>query len=149
MRSGLRNRSNSSPCLIGSSSVIPNAQATMEPAADPRPGPTRIPFVFGVLHQVGNDQEVARKSHVGMTPVSYSACARCSSGTLPWKRRGQTTFNVFDEEGVFALPFGHSELRHEVGVLVELHFAAFGNEQRVIARLWQFGPQPRASRLRS
>ncbi len=43
-RSGLRNRSNISPNAIGSRSVIPIAYDTIEPAADPRPGPTLIPF---------------------------------------------------------------------------------------------------------
>ena len=44
--SGFKNLSNISPYLIGSISVIPIAYATIEPAPDPRPGPTGIPFVL-------------------------------------------------------------------------------------------------------
>ncbi len=39
-RSGFKNRSNSSPNCSGSRSVMPSAQATTEPAPEPRPGPT-------------------------------------------------------------------------------------------------------------
>jgi len=39
-RSGLRKRSNSRPKRIGSMSVIFRQYATMEPAPEPRPGPT-------------------------------------------------------------------------------------------------------------
>ncbi len=42
-RSGFRNRSKTSPCSTGSSPVMPSAYATSEPAAEPRPGPTRTP----------------------------------------------------------------------------------------------------------
>ena len=43
-RSGLRNRSKISPKRNGSMSVMPRMYATSEPAADPRPGPTGMPF---------------------------------------------------------------------------------------------------------
>ena len=43
LRSGLRNRSKISPYRSGSRSVILKQYETTEPAADPRPGPTRIP----------------------------------------------------------------------------------------------------------
>ena len=43
-RSGLRNRSKIRPCGIGSRSVMPMAYATIEPAAEPRPGPTAMPL---------------------------------------------------------------------------------------------------------
>ena len=44
--SGLINLSKRRLCSIGSNSVIPNANATNEPAPDPRPGPTGISFDF-------------------------------------------------------------------------------------------------------
>ena len=44
MRSGFKNRSNSNSCCRGSMFVIPSEYATSAPAADPRPGPTGIPF---------------------------------------------------------------------------------------------------------
>ena len=46
IRSGFKNRSKSKPCSIGSKAVIPSAKETNEPAAEPRPGPTRIPIDF-------------------------------------------------------------------------------------------------------
>ena len=42
-RDGLRKRSNSRSYLIGSRSVIHRQYATAQPAALPRPGPTRMP----------------------------------------------------------------------------------------------------------
>ena len=45
-RSGFKKRSNSKPHRIGSKSVINSAHATTEPAPDPRPGPTGIPWAF-------------------------------------------------------------------------------------------------------
>ena len=42
-RSGLRKRSNSRSNLSGHTLVMPSAYATMEPAAEPRPGPTGMP----------------------------------------------------------------------------------------------------------
>ncbi len=43
-RSGFKKRSKMSPYRSGSRSVIRSAYETTDPAADPRPGPTRIPF---------------------------------------------------------------------------------------------------------
>ncbi len=42
IRSGFRKRSKRSEYFRGSRSVISSAYATIEPAADPRPGPTAI-----------------------------------------------------------------------------------------------------------
>ena len=42
-RSGFRNRSNRRSKVSGQTLVIPSAYATIEPAAEPRPGPTGIP----------------------------------------------------------------------------------------------------------
>ncbi len=44
--SGLRKRSNISPNLIGSKSVIDKHQATKDPAPEPLPGPTGILLCF-------------------------------------------------------------------------------------------------------
>ena len=51
IRSGFRKRSNNKPCFIGSSAVIPSAYETKEPAAEPRPGPTRIPTLLACEHK--------------------------------------------------------------------------------------------------
>ena len=44
--------------------MIPSVQATSEPAALPRPGPTGMPLVLGELDEVPDDQEVAREPHL-------------------------------------------------------------------------------------
>ena len=49
IRDGLRNLSKSKEYLIGSKSVIVNANATKLPAPEPRPGPTGIPLAFAHL----------------------------------------------------------------------------------------------------
>ena len=46
IRSGLRKRSKRSWYLIGSILVMPRQYATADPAAEPRPGPTEIPFLL-------------------------------------------------------------------------------------------------------
>jgi len=46
LRSGFKNRSKSRLYFIGSSSVISRQYDTIEPAAEPRPGPTGIPCCF-------------------------------------------------------------------------------------------------------
>jgi hypothetical protein len=43
-RSGFRKRSKSRPCSIGSRSVMRSEYATIEPAPEPRPGPTGTSF---------------------------------------------------------------------------------------------------------
>jgi hypothetical protein len=48
-RSGLRNRSKRSVCSIGSRSVMRSDHATRLPAAEPRPGPTGMPWSFAQL----------------------------------------------------------------------------------------------------
>ena len=45
-RSGFKNLSNSKLYFKGSTSVIPKQYETKEPAAEPRPGPTKILFCF-------------------------------------------------------------------------------------------------------
>ncbi len=49
MRSALRKRSNSSSYSIGSTSVICRQYETIEPAAEPRPGPTAMPLSLANL----------------------------------------------------------------------------------------------------
>ena len=49
IRSGFKNRSNRRSCSIGSTLVMDSAQATKDPAPEPLPGPTGIPFSFAHL----------------------------------------------------------------------------------------------------
>ena len=48
-RSGFRKRSNSRPYRSGSTSVMSSAYETIEPAAEPRPGPTAMPLSLAYL----------------------------------------------------------------------------------------------------
>lgn len=57
-RSGFRKRSKIRPWGCGSRSVIRIANAHIEPAPDPRPGPTRMPVVLRPQDVVGHHQEV-------------------------------------------------------------------------------------------
>src|ERR1700759_2817486 len=58
-RSGLRKRSNSRPKRIGSRSVMVSAQATSEPAPEPRPGPPVMSCAFAHLIDVINRMNYA------------------------------------------------------------------------------------------
>jgi hypothetical protein len=49
IRSALRKRSKSRSYASGSTSVIRSAYETIDPAAEPRPGPTAIPLSFANL----------------------------------------------------------------------------------------------------
>ena len=49
LRAGLRKRSKSRSLAMGSMSVTFSAYATIEPAAEPRPGPTAIPLSLAYL----------------------------------------------------------------------------------------------------
>ena len=42
-----------------------SAQATSEPAPEPRPGPTGMPLRLGPFDEVGDDQEIALIVHAG------------------------------------------------------------------------------------
>ena len=49
LRAGFRKRSKSSSLAIGSRSVMPRQKLTIEPAAEPRPGPTAMPLSLANL----------------------------------------------------------------------------------------------------
>ena len=51
IRSGFKKRSNNKPNLMGSNPVIPSEYETKEPAAEPLPGPTRIPTLRAWLQR--------------------------------------------------------------------------------------------------
>src|ERR1700735_4807222 len=60
-RSGFKNRSNSRSCSMGSKSVMPSANATSEPAPDPRPD--RHAVLARPANEIGHDQEVSGEPH--------------------------------------------------------------------------------------
>lgn len=86
-RSGLRNRSKIRPCGIGSRSVMPMAYATIEPAAEPRPGPTAMPCFLAHMMKSATTRKYPGNPIWMMTSISYSTCFCRSSGTPPGKRR--------------------------------------------------------------
>ncbi len=50
----------------------------MQPAAEPRPGPTRIPFLFAHMMKSATTRKYEQKPIWVMMPISYSTC---------WRRR--------------------------------------------------------------
>ena len=113
-RSGLRNRSKSSPCAIGSSSVMPSAYAISAPAAEPRPGPTRMPSRLAYATQVGDHEEVAREAHLA---DRRRARTRPAGGALRHAAREpplQPARDLLAQPRLLGLPLGHRELRHQV-----------------------------------
>ncbi len=87
VRSGLRNRSNSSPSRIGSRLVIPSAYATSDPAAEPRPGPTRMPTFLAWRTRSATTRKYAGNPFCAMTSSSNSARAVYSSPTPDGNRQ--------------------------------------------------------------
>ena len=75
-RSGFRNRSNSKPNSSGSRSVIVRAQATTEPAPEPRPGPTGIPASLAHLMKSETIRKYPGKPIPAMTSSSYRSLSR-------------------------------------------------------------------------
>ena len=65
-----------------------SAQATSEPAPEPRPGPTGMPLRLRPLDEVGDDEEVAGEAHLQMTPSSNSRRSRYS-GPMPSRQLGR------------------------------------------------------------
>ena len=68
--SGFKNLSNKSPCLIGSSSVIPKANATTDPPAEPLPGPTGMLLFFAHLIKSETIKKYPEKFILMITPSS-------------------------------------------------------------------------------
>jgi hypothetical protein len=65
-----------------------SAQATSEPAPEPRPGPTGMPCALAHLDEVGDDQEVARNFISMMTSeleLEPSPGSAMRSGSVPWR----------------------------------------------------------------
>ena len=55
--------------------MIVSAQATTDPAPDPRPGPTGIPCCFAHWMKSATIRKYPGKPIEAMTPSSYSNCA--------------------------------------------------------------------------
>ena len=66
---------------------MPMAYATIEPAAEPRPGPTAMPLFLAHMMKSATTRKYPGNPIWMMTSISYSACFWRSSGTPPGKRR--------------------------------------------------------------
>ncbi len=66
---------------------MPMAYATIEPAAEPRPGPTAMPLFLAHMMKSATTRKYPGKPIWMMMSISYSACFCRSSGTPPGKRR--------------------------------------------------------------
>ena len=143
-RSGLRKRSKIRPCSSGSRSVMRMAYAAIEPAPEPRPGADPDTVVLGPVDEVGDDEEVARETHLGDDAGLELGLLADLVGDALGVAVGEPLLDLLDEPGVLRLPLGHSEPGHVVGRGVELDVAALGDEQGVVTGLGQavaLGPQ--------
>ena len=70
MRLGLRNRSKRRSYSIGSRSVIQSVYATAQPAALPRPGPTRMPLSRACLMRSHTMRKYDENPMLSITPSS-------------------------------------------------------------------------------
>ncbi len=87
MRSRLRNRSNRRSCFSGSTSVMPSAYATREPAALPRPGPTGIPCSLLQRMKSHTMRKYETNPMCSMTEVSSASRASTAAESgLPYSR---------------------------------------------------------------
>ena len=141
LRPGFRNRSNRRSYLIGSMSTMRKQYATHEPAALPRPGPTRMFARLGVAHEVPDHEEVRGEPH-RLDDVELELDAlddmRC-------RRRPVTLLGALHRElaqvRVLVVPFGHRERRQDRLTEIDLDVGALRDEQRVVARVGNFGEQ--------
>ena len=155
-RSGLRKRSNSSLNGIGSMSVMRRANATSEPAPEPRPGPTGMPWSLAQLDEVPDDQEVARELHLlddvelgaepGPVLVGVEGLAQ---RLLLGESLVQPLLDPLLQVAVGVLALGHLEVGQARVAEVELDVAAAGDVDRVLERLGARRRRPRPSRRRS
>ncbi len=81
-RSGLRNRSNSNPCCIGLTSMIWVRYETIDPAAEPRPGPTGTPWSRAYWQMSATMRKYELYPIGSMTLISSSMRSRRSDGGL-------------------------------------------------------------------
>ena len=79
-RSAFRKRSNSRSYSSGSTSVIRRQYETIEPAAEPRPGPTAMPLSFAYLMKSQTIRKYAAKPMLTMTSSSMFNRSTASAG---------------------------------------------------------------------
>ena len=83
LRPGFKNRSNSRSYLIGSMSTMRRQYATHDPAALPRPGPTRMPRDFAYRTRSHTTRKYAENPIDLMTSSSNSIRSITCSGGVP------------------------------------------------------------------
>ncbi len=66
---------------------MPIAYATSEPAAEPRPGPTAMPWLLAHMMKSATTRKYAGNPIWMMVSISYSASFLCSSSYPPGKRQ--------------------------------------------------------------
>ena len=122
------------------------AYAAIDPAPDPRPGPTRMPLRLGPVDEVGDHEVVAAVAlaadHLelevdpGLDVPGHLLARVALLDAAP---------HLLDEPRLLGLAVGHIGARHVAAVgLGELDVAALGDQQCVVARLGHavpVGPQ--------
>ena len=91
--------------------------------------------VLRPVDEVGDDEEVAGEPHLQDDADLVVGLLAHLGGDAVRVAHCESSIDLFDEPGLFALALGNREARHVVGVGVEAHVAALGDEQRVVAGL--------------
>ena len=126
---------------------MPSAYAISAPAAEPRPGPTRMPSRLAYWHEVGDDQEVAREAHLADdVELVLGLRARGPRARRPGTARASPRCDLLAQPGLLGLALGHRELRHQVARGEHLRVVAdpLGDHQRVVAGAGHLGVPQRA-----
>ena len=125
--------------------MIVNAQATTEPAPEPRPGPTGMPCRFRPLDEVGDDQEIAGKPHSDDRPelefepfAIRSAVVSC--GTPGAASRASSPASAARRSAVSSSStVAAGKGRQDRLARLRDKGAAAGDDERIVARLRQIG----------
>ena len=96
---------------------------------------------LGVVDEVGGHQEVAGEAHLADDAHLVGGLVAAVLRHAVREPVGQAALDLLDQPRLLGLPLGHREAGHEVAALGELHVAALGDQQGVVARLGMLGPE--------
>ena len=96
--------------------------------------------VTGVANEISDHEEIAGESHLSDNTELVLRLLADIVGNRSLVPGLQSTLNLCPKPGLFGVPVGHRELRHQVGSFVEGDLASLRDQQRVVACLGKFGP---------
>ena len=116
-------------------STMRRQNATHDPAALPRPGPTRIPWDRAVVHEVPDDEEVCGEPHrLDDLELVFDALAHMRCEVLA-VAQGRPLVRELAEVALLGLALGHREARELWLTEVDLDVGPLRDPQRVVTRL--------------